>query len=67
MNKKISDKDKIDWLNFINSNDKLIDKDIFEKKNKPNKSEKIIDLHGYSLENANKAIDESLNILKLVY
>ena len=62
MNKKISDKDKIDWLNFINSNDKLIDKDIFEKKNKPNKSEKIIDLHGYSLENANKAIDEFIKI-----
>ena len=62
LNKKISDKDKIDWLNFINSNDKLIDKDIFEKKNKPNKSEKIIDLHGYSLENANKAIDEFIKI-----
>jgi len=32
LNKKISDKDKIDWLNFINSIDKLIDKDILEKK-----------------------------------
>ena len=62
MNKKISDKNKIDWLNFINSNDKLIDKDIFEKKNKPNKLEKIVDLHGYSLENANKAIDEFIKI-----
>ena len=49
-------------MNFINSNDKLINKDIFEKKNKSNKLEKIIDLHGYSLENANKAIDEFIKI-----
>ena len=33
-----------------------------KKKNKPNKLEKIVDLHGYSLENANKAIDEFIKI-----
>mgnify|MGYP001204733863 FL=1 len=62
MIKKLSNKDKIDWLNFINSNEKLNDKDIYEKKNRSDKLEKIIDLHGYSLENANKAIDEFIKI-----
>ena len=62
MIKKLSNKDKIDWLNFINSNEKLNDKDISEKKNRADKLERIIDLHGYSLENANKAIDEFIKI-----
>ena len=61
MIKKISNKDKIDWLNFINSNEKLTNKDISKKK-KSNKLEKVIDLHGYSLEDANKAIDEFIKI-----
>ena len=70
MIKKISDKDKIEWLNFINSSEKIIDKDSFSKKNEQtNKSEKQIDLHGYSLERANRAIDEFIKIcfLKKVY
>ena len=62
MIKKLSNKDKIDWLNFINNSEKLNDKDIYEKKIKPNKLEKTIDFHGYSLENANKAIDEFIRI-----
>ena len=62
MIKKLSNKDKIDWLNFINSNEKLNDKDISEKKNRTDKLERAIDLHGYSLENANKAIDEFIKI-----
>ena len=62
MIKKLSNKDKIDWLNFINNSEKLNDKDIYEKKIKPNKLEKTIDLHGYSLENANKAIGEFIRI-----
>ena len=62
MIKKLSDKDKIDWLNFINNSEKLNDKDIYEKKIKPDKLEKTIDLHGYSLEHANKAIDEFIRI-----
>ena len=61
MIKKISNKDKIDWLNFINSNEKLTNKDISKKK-KSNQLEKVIDLHGYSLEDANKAIDEFIKI-----
>tara|TARA_B100001287_G_C22340797_1_gene370590 strand:+ start:84 stop:500 length:417 start_codon:yes stop_codon:yes gene_type:complete len=52
----ISDKDKKDWVKFINSKEKISNKDfIVEKKN----SIKIrsIDLHGYTLENANKLIE----------
>ena len=57
MKKKISKKDKKDWLNFINSNDKLTSKgDYKEFKNKNLK--KTIDLHGYSLEDANNLIHD---------
>ena len=57
MNDKISDKDKKDWQNFILSKDKLPNKDF---KTKTDNSTKIrsIDLHGYTLEEANKAIEE---------
>ena len=60
MIKKISKKDKKDWHNFLKSNEKLINKDNQQIKNQ--KIDKIIDLHGYSLENANKAIDEFIKI-----
>jgi len=56
--KKISEKDKKDWLNFINKKEKLADKEISEKKNKLLYKEKTIDLHGCSLENANKIVEE---------
>ena len=57
MNDKISNKDKIDWENFLKSKEKLIDKDYREKKNKVF-STRSIDLHGYTLEEANKKISE---------
>jgi len=60
--KKISEKDKKDWLNFVKSNEKLINKDNQQIKSQNQKIDKIIDLHGYSLENANKAIDEFIKI-----
>ena len=60
MIKKISEKDKKDWFNFVKSDEKLNDKDHQQIKNQ--KIDKIIDLHGYSLENANKAIDEFIKI-----
>ena len=56
MIKKISDKDKKDWLRFINSKEKLDNKDSINKKLIKNFKEKSIDLHGYSLEEANKLI-----------
>ena len=57
MNNKISDKDKIDWENFLKNKDKLIDKDYKEKNNKVY-STRSIDLHGYTLSEANKTIEK---------
>ena len=56
MIKKITDKDKNDWLKFVKSNEKLENKDSFYKKQSSIMLEKSIDLHGYSLDEANKKI-----------
>ena len=56
MIKKITDKDKNDWLKFVKSNEKLENKDSFYKKQSSIMLEKSIDLHGYSLDQANKKI-----------
>ena len=73
MIKKLSDKDKKDWESFIKSNDKIYNKDSSNETNLKRKiSTKTIDLHGYSLENANKTINEyikncfSQNIKRLI-
>ncbi len=57
MNDKISNKDKIDWENFLKNKEKLIDKDYIEKKNKVFSTQSI-DLHGYTLEEANRTIEK---------
>jgi DNA-nicking Smr family endonuclease len=57
LNDKISDKDKKDWQNFISSKDKLPNKDFKIKTDNTTKI-RSIDLHGYTLEEANKAIEE---------
>ena len=55
MTNKLSDKDKKDWQNFIDSSDKIQSKDIDHPLN--NKiMVRSIDLHGYTLEEANKEI-----------
>ncbi len=57
MNKKISNKDREDWEQFLSNKDKLPDKDeTLKKKNK--KIIKSIDLHGYSLEEANQSVKD---------
>ena len=61
MSKKLSDKDKVDWQTFIFNKEKLPNKDKLLKKNIQIDSTKKIDLHGFSLENANKTIDEFIN------
>ena len=61
MSKKLSDKDKEDWQSFISNKEKLPNKDKLLKKNTQIDSTKKIDLHGFSLENANKTIDEFIN------
>ena len=57
MNNNISDKDKKDWDNFLLKNDQLPNKDDFEKSNKVKKI-KSLDLHGYSLDDANRLIED---------
>tara|TARA_B100000575_G_C23020494_1_gene587643 strand:+ start:424 stop:846 length:423 start_codon:yes stop_codon:yes gene_type:complete len=56
----ISDKDKLEWNKFINSNEKLFDKD-FKLQEKKILKTKSIDLHGYTLDEANKKIEEFIN------
>ena len=59
MNRKISDKDKEDWQNFVSSKEKLLNKDLYSNKNLIQKEIiKTIDLHGLSLQNANNIIEE---------
>ena len=59
MNSKISDKDKKDWKSFISNKDEIPNKDLKITKDKIKKKIiKKIDLHGFSLENANKVIEE---------
>ena len=60
MTDNISKKDKKDWENFISNDEKLPNKDIDLNKKKPSKI-RSIDLHGYSLEQANKTIEDFIN------
>ena len=57
MNRRISDKDKKDWENFLQNNEKLSDKE--EKfKTKKRINSRTFDFHGYSLDEANQKIEE---------
>jgi len=62
LNNKLSGKDKRDWQNFTSSEEKVHNKDLSLSQIKIDKDPvKTIDLHGFSLENANRAIDEFIN------
>tara|TARA_B100001121_G_C18638079_1_gene597725 strand:+ start:643 stop:1059 length:417 start_codon:yes stop_codon:yes gene_type:complete len=67
----ISEKDKKDWNKFISSKDKLPNKDFLNVESKIDNT-RSIDLHGYTLDNANKVIEEfisksfSENVKKLI-
>ena len=71
MSKKISDKDRKDWERFINSSEKIPNKD-FNKNQKKTIKTRSIDLHGYTLSDANKEIEDFIikayeeNISKLI-
>ena len=56
MTDNISEKDKKDWENFLSKNEKLPNKDLKIDKKLTFKT-RSIDLHGYSLEEANKSIE----------
>jgi DNA-nicking Smr family endonuclease len=60
LSNNISDKDKKDWNKFIKSNEKLPNKDLLEQEKKSFKT-KSIDLHGYTLDEANKKIEQFIN------
>ncbi len=55
MTNKLSDKDKKDWQDFLNSSEKLDSKDV-DQTIKSKILERSIDLHGYTLDDANKEI-----------
>ena len=57
MTDNISEKDKKDWENFLSKNERLPNKDININKKITFKT-RSIDLHGYSLEEANKSIED---------
>ena len=56
MNSKISEKDKKTWDEFLSNNQKLPDKDNFQSKIKSKKT-RSLDLHGKTLDEANKIIE----------
>ena len=60
MTDNISDKDKKDWENFINSKEKIQSKDI-KFQNKKTYKTRSIDLHGYTLDEANKTVENFIN------
>ena len=57
MTDNISEKDKKDWETFLSSDEKLLNKDDKLEKKSPLKI-KTIDLHGYTLDQANKFIED---------
>ena len=58
MIKKISDKDITDWDNFIKNDEKIPNKDFLLKKKIRQEKIKKIDLHGYTIEEANKTLEQ---------
>ena len=69
---KNPDKDKQDWENFLNNKQKIPNKDFVHKKNTRCEKIKKIDLHGYTIEEANKAIEQFIqksfdeNVTKII-
>ena len=64
MTNRLTDKDKKDWKNFIDSSEKLQIKDLDQLNNRII-SERSIDLHGYTLDEANKQISEFIEFCYL--
>ena len=61
MKKKISSKDKKDWLKFLESKEKVYDKESNLTKSYNQTKKQTIDLHGYSLKDANLKIKNFIN------
>ena len=58
MIKIITDKDKQDWEKFLKDKEKIPNKDFVIKNNIRHEKIKKIDLHGYTIEEANKAVEQ---------
>ena len=52
------DKDRQDWESFLKNKEKIPNKDFIHKKNIRYEKINKIDLHGYTIEEANKAIEQ---------
>tara|TARA_Y100001970_G_scaffold113608_1_gene141690 strand:+ start:4793 stop:5212 length:420 start_codon:yes stop_codon:yes gene_type:complete len=61
LTKKITDKDKKDWENFLKSNEQLSKKDLTHPQKKRFDKIKRIDLHGFTLDEANETIKNFIN------
>ncbi len=62
MNKKLSNKDLKDWNKFVKSKDKINPKEeLNESSTNKKKSSFVIDLHGYSLDQANKFVEKTID------
>jgi len=71
-NSEILNKDKQDWEIFLKSKERIPNKDFVNKKNIRNEKIKKIDLHGHTIEEANKAIEQFIqncfdeNVTKII-
>ena len=71
-NIKNSEKNKEDWKNFLQSREKIPNKDIFYKNKIRYEKIKKIDLHGYTIEEANRATEQFIqkcfneNVTKII-
>ena len=69
---EISNKDKEDWENFVKNKEKIPNKDFIHKKSIRHEKIKKIDLHGYTIEEANKAVEQYIqkcfneNVTKII-
>ena len=62
MSNKLSDKDLKDWNKFVTSKEKINPKDELNQPSiNKDKSTFVIDLHGYSLDQANKLVEKTIN------
>ena len=55
---EISNKDKQDWEKFLKNKEKIPNKDFVKRKGTRHEKIKKIDLHGYTIEEANKAVEQ---------
>ena len=58
MIKKISDKDRQDWENFLKNKEKIPNKEFVPSKIVRHEKIRKIDLHGFTIEEANKAVEQ---------